>query len=240
MSVTTTFRDLILDKAANDTAADFIRSKISELVDDPEVARVLTPTDHPFATKRPCHGLLRDVQPRQRHPGRPAADADHRDRPLRHPHHRRRSRAGLHRLRHRVRRHDRAPVARRHPGPGGRPLSDKWSAGPRTYLGIATAGFPNLFILTGPGSPSVLSNMVMAIEQHVDWIADCLSFMAANELDTIEATVDAEDAWVDHVNQLANATLFPRANSWYMGANVPGKPRLPALRRRLPAVSLHL
>jgi cyclohexanone monooxygenase len=111
-------------------------------------------------------------------------------------------------------------------GRGDRPLSDKWSAGPRTYLGIATAGFPNLFIVTGPGSPSVLSNMVIAIEQHVDWIADCLSFLAANGFDAIEATVEAEDAWVDHVNQLANATLFPRANSWYMGANVPGKPRV--------------
>ncbi|MGH9216219.1 MAG: cyclohexanone monooxygenase, partial [Acidimicrobiales bacterium] len=105
-------------------------------------------------------------------------------------------------------------------------LKAKWAAGPRTYLGIATAGFPNLFLVTGPGSPSVLSNMVVAIEQHLDWIADCITFMAANRLDTIEPSVEAEDAWVDHVNDLANATLFPTAKSWYMGANVPGKPRV--------------
>jgi cyclohexanone monooxygenase len=228
MSVTTTFRDLILDKAANDTAADFIRSKIREIVDDPEVARVLTPTDHPFATKRPCldtgyfetfnrdNVTLIDLR---RTPITEVVPSGIR------------TTAGVHEL-------DcivfatgfdamTGPLLRVDiRGRGSRPLSDKWSAGPRTYLGMATAGFPNLFILTGPGSPSVLSNMVMAIEQHVDWIADCLSFMAANELDAIEATAEAEDVWVDHVNQLANATLFPRANSWYMGANVPGKPRV--------------
>jgi cation diffusion facilitator CzcD-associated flavoprotein CzcO len=228
MSMTTTFRDLIIDKAANDTAADFIRSKIREIVIDPDVARRLTPTDHPFATKRPCLDTgyfetfnrdnvtlvdlrqtpITEIVPR----GIRTTDCVHEldsivfatgfdamTGPL---------------LRIDIR------------GRGDRPLCDKWSAGPRTYLGIATAGFPNLFILTGPGSPSVLSNMVMAIEQHVDWVAGCLSYLEANGLETIEATVEAEDGWVDHVNQLANATLFPRANSWYMGANVPGKPRV--------------
>ena len=228
MSMTTTFRDLILDKAANDTAAEFIRSKIREIVVDPDVARVLTPTDHPFATKRPCldtgyfetfnrdnvtlvdlrqtpiteivpTGILTTDGVHELDTIVFATGFDAMTGPL---------------LRVDIR------------GREDRPLSDKWSAGPRTYLGIATAGFPNLFIVTGPGSPSVLSNMVIAIEQHVDWIADCLSFLAANGFDAIEATVEAEDAWVDHVNQLANATLFPRANSWYMGANVPGKPRV--------------
>ena len=111
-------------------------------------------------------------------------------------------------------------------GREGQPLKDKWSGGPRTYLGLATAGFPNLFIVTGPGSPSVLSNMVLSIEQHVDWIADCLAHLREHGLATIEATPDAEDAWVAHVNEVAEATLFPRANSWYAGANIPGKPRV--------------
>jgi cation diffusion facilitator CzcD-associated flavoprotein CzcO len=228
MSMTTTFRDLILDKDANDTAAEFIRSKIREIVVDPDVARVLTPTDHPFATKRPCldtgyfetfnrdNVTLVDLRQTPITGIVPTGI---------------RTTGGVHEL-------DTIVFATGFDamtgpllrvdirGRGDRPLSDKWSAGPRTYLGIATAGFPNLFILTGPGSPSVLSNMVMAIEQHVDWIADCLSFLGANGLDAIEATVEAEDAWVDHVNQLASATLFPRANSWYMGANVPGKPRV--------------
>ena len=228
MSMTTTFRDLILDKAANDTAAEFIRSKIRDIVEDPDVARVLTPTDHPFATKRPCldtgyfETFNRDnvtLVDLRRTPITGIVPTGIR------------TTGGVHEL-------DcivfatgfdamTGPLLRVDiRGRGDRPLRDKWSAGPRTYLGIATAGFPNLFILTGPGSPSVLSNMVMAIEQHVDWIADCLSYLGAHGLDGIEATVEAEDAWVDHVNQLANATLFPRANSWYMGANVPGKPRV--------------
>jgi len=89
-----------------------------------------------------------------------------------------------------------------------------------------TAGFPNLFIITGPGSPSVLSNMIVSIEQHVDWIADCLAYMRDNALVAVEAEKTAEDKWVDHVNEVAYTTLFPQANSWYMGANVPGKPRI--------------
>ena len=106
----------------------------------------------------------------------------------------------------------------------------RWSKngpeGTRTYLGIMVAGFPNLFIMTGPGSPSVLSNMVLSIEQHVNWIADCLVYLRDRHFASIEATLAAEDAWVAHVNEVANCTLFPRANSWYLGANVPGKPRV--------------
>ena len=228
MSVTTTFRDLILDQDANETAAEFIRSKIRDIVVDPDVARVLTPSDHPFATKRPCldTGYFETFNREN------VTLVDLRQTPITEivPTGIRTT-GGVHELDSIVFATGfdamTGPLLRVDiRGRGDRPLSDKWSAGPRTYLGIATAGFPNLFILTGPGSPSVLSNMVMAIEQHVDWIADCLSFLGANGLDAIEATVEAEDAWVDQVNQLANATLFPRANSWYMGANVPGKPRV--------------
>ena len=111
-------------------------------------------------------------------------------------------------------------------GRDGVALKDKWEAGPRTYLGLMTAGFPNLFMITGPGSPSVLSNMMVSIEQHVDWITDCLTWMNSRQLDCMEATLSAEDAWVEHVNKVAYTTLYPSANSWYMGANIEGKPRV--------------
>jgi cyclohexanone monooxygenase len=111
-------------------------------------------------------------------------------------------------------------------GRGGEMLAEKWEAGPRTYLGIMTAGFPNLFMITGPGSPSVLSNMMVSIEQHVDWIADCLGYLRSRQLDLIEPALVAEDAWVAHVNEVAHTTLYPSAASWYMGANIPGKPRV--------------
>jgi cyclohexanone monooxygenase len=111
-------------------------------------------------------------------------------------------------------------------GAGGRSLRETWADGPRTYLGLAVAGFPNLFAITGPGSPGVLSNMALSIEQHVDWIADCLAYLRANGLDRIEATPEAEDAWVQHVNELADATLYTVSNSWYIGSNIEGKPRV--------------
>ena len=111
-------------------------------------------------------------------------------------------------------------------GRAGQTLKEKWAAGPRTYLGLSVAGLPNLFMITGPGSPSVLSNMIVSIEQHVDWIADCMTYMRTHGRARIEAKPDAQDAWVDHVNEVGNLTLYPRANSWYMGANVPGKPRI--------------
>jgi cyclohexanone monooxygenase len=99
-------------------------------------------------------------------------------------------------------------------------------SGARTYLGLMTAGFPNLFMITGPGSPSVLSNMMVSIEQHVDWISDCLAAMGKRDLGCIEPKADAEDSWVAHVNEVAHRTLYPKAASWYMGANIPGKPRV--------------
>ena len=111
-------------------------------------------------------------------------------------------------------------------GRGGQALRDKWRGGPRSYLGLGSAGFPNLFIITGPGSPSVLTNMMVSIEQHVNWIADCLAWMRRNGHARIEATAAAEDEWGGHVNAVAERTLYPTCNSWYLGANVPGKPRV--------------
>ena len=111
-------------------------------------------------------------------------------------------------------------------GKEGEALKQKWEAGPRTYLGVMTADFPNFFMITGPGSPSVLSNMPVSIEQHVEWITGCISYMLERGLARIEPLVESEDAWVIHVNEVANMTLYPRANSWYLGSNIPGKPRI--------------
>jgi cyclohexanone monooxygenase len=113
-------------------------------------------------------------------------------------------------------------------GRDGLPLSEKWEEGPRTYLGLQVQGFPNLFTITGPGSPSVLSNMIVSIEQHVDWIADCLAYLDERGHATIEATVEAEEKWIAHVNEAAEGSMMtaPSCNSWYLGANIPGKPRI--------------
>ena len=111
-------------------------------------------------------------------------------------------------------------------GTGGRTLKEKWREGAKSYLGLTAAGFPNLFLITGPGSPSVLSNMVVSIEQHVDWITDCLVHLRQAGLGRIEATEQAEEDWVALVAAVAEFSLFPRANSWYIGANVEGKPRV--------------
>ncbi len=113
-------------------------------------------------------------------------------------------------------------------GREGKRLDDHWEAGPRTYLGLQMHGFPNLFSITGPGSPSVLSNMMVSIEQHVDWIADCIAHLDAHQVRAIEPTEAAENSWIEHVNQVANGTMLtaPSCNSWYLGANIPGKPRI--------------
>ena len=111
-------------------------------------------------------------------------------------------------------------------GRGGRSLREKWEAGPTTYLGVATEGFPNYFMITGPGSPSVLSNMLPSIEHHVNWIARCIDDVRKRGAKSIDARGDAEQAWVLHTNEVAHTSLYPRCNSWYLGANVPGKPRV--------------
>ena len=221
------FADLMLSREANDTAAEFVRSKIRAIVRDPAVAEKLLPRDHPFAAKRLCvdtdyfqtfnrnNVTLIDVRASPileiTPTGLRTADAkysldsivlatgfDAMTGPLR-------------------------SIDIR--GRASTLLKEKWAGGPRTYLGIMVAGFPNLFIITGPGSPSVLSNMVLSIEQHVEWIADCIAYLCQHRITSIEATENAENAWVAHVNEVANATVFPLANSWYVGANVPGKPR---------------
>ena len=111
-------------------------------------------------------------------------------------------------------------------GRGGRTLKDKWTEGPRTYLGVMSAGFPNLFMITGPGSPSVFTNMLPTIEQHVDWMADCIGHMRDHQRQSIEPTQAAEDAWVVHNEEVSGKTLKPACGSWYVGANIPGKPRV--------------
>ena len=105
-------------------------------------------------------------------------------------------------------------------------LKEKWANGPRTYLGLTVAGFPNFFTVTGPGSPSVLSNMMVSIEQHIDWITDCIIYLQAHNLNNIEPAVDAEDKWTAHVNEVAEGTLFLKADTWYIGSNISGKPRV--------------
>ena len=111
-------------------------------------------------------------------------------------------------------------------GRNGQKLGDKWSEGPKAYLGIAAAGFPNMFMITGPGSPSVLSNMPVSIEQHVEWIADTVAYMRDHGIDEIDADPAAEEEWVAHVRDVASMTMFMLADSWYLGANIPGKPRV--------------
>jgi cation diffusion facilitator CzcD-associated flavoprotein CzcO len=112
-------------------------------------------------------------------------------------------------------------------GRNGLSLRDEWKReGPRTYLGLGVSGFPNMFVIAGPGSPSVLSNMVLQIEQHVEWIGDCMDYLRRNGLRSIDAIESYQSQWVDHVNAVANTTLYPTCNSWYVGANIPGKKRV--------------
>jgi cyclohexanone monooxygenase len=223
-----TFTDLLLSQDANDTAAEFFRDKIRGIVRDPAVAELLTPRGYPLGTKRLCvdtdyyatfnrdNVTLVDIRTAPIEAITPQGL---------------RTRDAAYEL-------DSLVFATGFDamtgalldidvrGRAGCTLQQRWAAGPRTYLGLAVAGFPNLFTITGPGSPSVLSNMIVSIEQHVDWIADCLAALRARGVAAIEATADAEERWVAHVNDLGNATLYPRASSWYMGANVPGKPRI--------------
>ena len=222
------YSDILTNKDANDTAAEFFRDKIRAIVRDPAVAAALTPTDYPLGTKRLCV----DTDYYATFNRDNVTLIDLRTTPL-----------------EAITPHGVRTTAAEYPvdslvfatgfdamtgallkidirGRGGVRLRDKWAAGPRTYLGLAVAGFPNLFTITGPGSPSVLSNMIVSIEQHVDWIADCLAHLRAHQRERIEATTEAEDAWVAHVNEVGHMTLYPLAKSWYMGANVPGKPRI--------------
>ena len=111
-------------------------------------------------------------------------------------------------------------------GKNGKKLTDKWADGPRSYLGLSVEGFPNMFTITGPGSPSVLGNMMVAIEQHVEWISKCIQDLESAGKTEIEAQGDAENEWMDHIEEVANQTIRYSCNSWYVGANVPGKKRV--------------
>jgi cation diffusion facilitator CzcD-associated flavoprotein CzcO len=222
------YNDLLIDRDANETAAEFVRARIRDIVEDPEVAERLSPRNHPFGTKRPC--LDSDYYATYNRENVTLVDV--RSTPIVEI-----TSAGI---RSTADEYELDAIvfatgfdAMTGPllgpditGVDGLALRDKWAAGPRAYLGIATAGFPNLFTVTGPGSPSVLVNMMVAIEQHVDWVAACIDYLRERGLASADPTVEAEDEWVDHVNEVANYTLFPHANSWYMGANVPGKPRV--------------
>jgi cyclohexanone monooxygenase len=222
------YTDTLIDKAANDTAAEFCREKIRQIVHDAELAEKLSPRSYPYGTKRPCldTGYYETFNSEHVHL------VDLRETPLREI-----TEAGV------------RTSASEYPfdaivfatgfdamtgalnaidirGRDGVALTEKWAQGPRSYLGLAVAGFPNLFTITGPSSPSVLTNMMVSIEQHVDWITDCFVHLRERGQVEVEASLAAEDAWVAHVAEVGDATLYPSADSWYMGANVPGKPRV--------------
>jgi cyclohexanone monooxygenase len=220
------YQDMFFSKEANDHIADYLKRKIRSTVNDPVVAEKLTPKTYPYGTKRQpldtnyfetfnkknvllvdanTDGPIEEITPNGIRAGGKdypldiiviATGFDALTGPLK--------KLGI-------------------KGRDGRMLSEEWEEGPQTYLGVAAAGYPNLFMITGPQSPSVLSNMPVSIEQHVEWITECIAHMRRNKLATIEATPQAQDAWGAHVAEVVNATLMPTANSWYMGANIQGK-----------------
>ena len=216
------------NKAANDTAADFIRAKIRETVNDPDTCRKLLPHDHPFGAKR----ALLDTSYFETYNRNNVHLVDLRRTPIHEI-----TATGI-RTSEQDFEFDVIVFATGFDamtgtflkmdirGRNGLTLRAKWAEGPKTYLGLQVAGFPNMFMITGPGSPSVLSNMPVSIEQHIDWIADFIAWMRERGLQTAEADPQAEEAWVAHVNEVADSTLFVLANSWYLGANIPGKPRV--------------
>ncbi len=222
-----TFSDLFVDDDANEMAADFVRAKIDEIVHDPAVAGMLKPHGYPFAAKR----LPMDTNYYETFNRSNVTLVDLRATPVE-----RCTPAGVET---RVGHHDldilifatgfdalTGPLlAMDIRGRGGASLKEFWADGPSTYLGLAVPGFPNLFTITGPGSPSVLSNMPVSIEQHVEWITGCLEWLRQEDVDEIEAEAEATEEWTAHVQEAADRTIFPRAASWYTGANVPDKPR---------------
>ena len=222
------FRDLITDERANAYASDFIRRKISEQIEDPELRKHIVPANFPFGTKRPS--VDASYYPTFNRPNVTLADL--RDEPIDHL-----DRTGL------------ATTARHYDldilvfatgfdaltgsflkpnivGRAGKTLREHWADGPLTYLGLCSSGFPNMFIIAGPGSPSLLSNVIMSIEEGIDWLTEMIMFSESAGNVTLEAAVDAETDWVRHVNDKADETLYPKVPSYYNGDNVPGKPRV--------------
>jgi cyclohexanone monooxygenase len=228
VAILTSYVDTLTVREANETAAEFVRTKIREKVNDPELAETLLPRDYPYGTKRPCL----DTNYFETFNRDNVRLVDLRKTPLAEI-----TETGVRTSEELVEcdaivfasgfdAMTGALAAIDIRGRDGLSLKSKWADGPRSLLGLAVAGFPNMFTITGPSSPSVLSNMVMAIEQHVEWITDCITWLRDHQLEEIDASVAAEDEWVRHVEEVGNATLYPVADSWYMGANVPGKPRV--------------
>jgi acetyl esterase/lipase/cation diffusion facilitator CzcD-associated flavoprotein CzcO len=228
LDISGAFNDILVNAQANDTLAEFIRDKIRSIVDDRDTAEALCPTNHHVGTKRACldtgyyetynldHVRLVDLRS---HPittitetGIETSDESFEFDAIVFA-------TGFDAM-------TGALVSVDISGRDGLALRDKWAHGPTTYLGLMTVGFPNLFMITGPGSPSVLSNMMVSIEQHVEWISAALDHLRRHDLEVIEPTELAEARWVEHGNDFAALTLMPLANSWYMGANVQGKPRV--------------
>jgi cyclohexanone monooxygenase len=222
---TSCFPDQLVDRASNELAAEYVRERIREIVADPDTARLLSPVDHPIGTRRPCidtgyyqvfnreNVTLVDVRgdPIEATGLRTAARAYELDTIV--------FAIGFDAM-------TGALLRMEIGGVGGVTLREKWADGPVSYLGLGMAGFPNLFTVTGPGSPSVLTNMVASIEQHVDWITDLISHARDTGTERVEVAPEAESSWVRHVAETAEATLLPLANSWWNGANVAGKPRV--------------
>ncbi|NDH64376.1 MAG: NAD(P)/FAD-dependent oxidoreductase, partial [Alphaproteobacteria bacterium] len=218
-----TYTDLLTNKAANDTASEFARNKIRGIVKDRATAELLAPKDHPIGTKRLCLDTgyyetynrpnvtlvdarsdpIAEITPSGLRTGKQSFELDAIV-----------FATGFDAMTGALREIDIRTS-------DGAVLADKWAGGPLTYLGLMVSGFPNMFIVTGPGSPGVKTQMIASIEQHVDWIADAIGHLGRNNLDRIEPVERAETEWVSHVNAVADSTLYPLANSWYVGANIP-------------------
>jgi cation diffusion facilitator CzcD-associated flavoprotein CzcO len=223
-----TFQDILVDKAANDTIAEYVREQIRQRVSDPAVAEKLTPTSYPYGTKRPpfettyyetfnrSNVTLVDVMDT---PIVAVTESGVRSTSAEYDFDIIVLATGFDAMTGPL-------LSMGVVGRAGQKLSDKWADGPHTYLGLTVNGFPNLFLITGPQSPSVLYNMPLAIEDHVDFTADAIRYLEQNGFDTIEATPQAEAGWVAHANEIAQSTLLPETDSWWMGSNIPGKPRV--------------
>ena len=223
------YTDLLTNRAANDTASDFVRKKIRHTVNDPETAEALCPNDHPIGTKR----LILDTNYYQTYNLPHVKLVNIRKNPIEEI-----KEWGIKTSDGKAYEIDAIVFATGFDamtgamreidikGKGGLSINEKWKDGPQTYLGVMVAGFPNMFMITGPQSPGVKSQMIFACQQHVDLIGDIITYARGRQMRRIEASRRAETAWVQHNNEVANSTLYPLANSWYMGANIPGKPRV--------------
>ncbi|WP_410672027.1 flavin-containing monooxygenase [Amycolatopsis sp. cmx-4-68] len=222
------FTDLIFNEESNETAAAFLREQVRSRVEDPELAAKLEPRGFPFATKRPCL----DTAYYETYNRDDVHLVDLREEELLEI-----TETGV-RTAGGEYEFDSLVIATGFDamtgalldvdirGRDGLSLRDKWRDGPETYLGVAVSGFPNLFTITGPGSPSVFGNMIVSIEQHVEWVGDLIAHLGQHGRSVAEAIDTAEKEWTEHVRVVSDASLLPRADSFYLGANVPGKPRV--------------